>query len=292
MIYPSGSKLIPVIAEENSLVQVNSLFRTTEKVLDVTFNAVSTVIITFLKLDYSLIIILCLFYIATRLYRLVEKGLRSTEPAPAQETEGYHINEYLTDLKDGIREVKYHPDVLWLFLPLTVLNLFYGIATVGLPIISGEYISDKAYGYGSLLMCSSIGGVLGAMLIGKFSDSINNPRRYACIFLMIAGVSWLFIPITMPVCFLLSYPLIFISNCAINMMNVMFLSLIQKEIDLSLLGRVSTFTESLVSVMIPIGNFISGLLLLVVSPLCTELFYGIALILCSVAYLFVKHKHE
>jgi hypothetical protein len=74
------------------------------------------------------------------------------------------------------------------------------------------------------------------------------------------------------------------------MMNVMFLSLIQKQIDLSLLGRVSTFTESLVSVMIPLGNFLSGILLLVVSPLWIELLYGIALILCSVAYLFVKSK--
>jgi predicted MFS family arabinose efflux permease len=137
-------------------------------------------------------------------------------------------------------------------------------------------------------MCSSIGGVVGALIIGKFAESVNNPKKYACIFLMIAGVSWLFIPITLPFCFVLSYPLIFISNSAINMMNVMFISLLQKQIDQSLLGRVSTFTESLVSVMVPIGNFLSGILLLAVSPLCVELLYGIALILCSVAYILLK----
>jgi hypothetical protein len=290
IIYPSGEKLIPVIAEENSLVQVNSAFRTTQKVLDVSFNAVSTIIITFLPLNSILIIILCLFYIATRLYRLVDAGLSREAQGEPEQKENYSAKDYLMDLKDGIWEVKYHPDILWLFLPITVLNLFYGIATVGLPIVSGTYISDKAYGYGSLLMCSSIGGVLGSLLIAKFADSVNEPKKYACIFLMIAGVSWLFIPITMPFCYLLSYPLIFINNGAINMMNVMFLSLIQKQIDLSLLGRVSTFTESLVSVMIPLGNFLSGILLLVVSPLWIELLYGIALILCSVAYLFVKSK--
>jgi hypothetical protein len=268
-------------------VQVNSLFRTTEKVLDVLFNAVSTIIITFLRLDYILIIILCLFYIATRLYRLVDTGLKRNEQEHSLKKEKYHANEYLIDLRDGIREVKYHPDILGLFLPLSVLNLFYGIATVGLPIVSGEYISDKAYGYGSLLMCASIGGVLGALLISKFAESLYEPKKYTCIFLMIAGVSWIFIPISMPFCFALSYPLIFINNCAINMMNVMFISLIQKQIDPSLLGRVSTFTESLVSVMIPIGNFLSGILLIVISPLCTELLYGIALILCGMAYVFV-----
>jgi hypothetical protein len=88
----------------------------------------------------------------------------------------------------------------------------------------------------------------------------------------------------------MAYPLIFISNCAINMMNVMFLSLIQKQIDLSLLGRVSTFTESMVSIMIPIGNFLGGILLLFISPLFAELLYGIALILCAVAYLVMKSK--
>jgi hypothetical protein len=143
IIYPSGSKLIPVIAEENSLVKVNSLFQTTEKVLDVSFNAVSTIIISFVKLDYILFIILCLFYIATRLYRLVDKGLEREDQEDFWKKEKYHVNEYLIDLRDGIREVKYHPDILWLFLPLTVLNLFYGIAAVGLPIVSGAYISDR-----------------------------------------------------------------------------------------------------------------------------------------------------
>jgi hypothetical protein len=297
MIYPSGSKLIPAIAEENSLVQVNSLFRTTQKVLDVFFNAVSTVIVSFWKLDYSLFLILCLFYIATRLYRLVDQGLEreaqehDVKHERQEPPERYSVHAYLLDLRDGVREVKDHPDILWLFLPFTGLNLFYGIAAVGLPILSATYISDKAYGYGSLLTCSSIGGVLGALLIGKFAESINDPKKYACIFLMVAGVAWLFIPITMPFCFLLAYPLIFVNNCAINMLNVLFIALIQKQIDASLLGRVSTFTESLVSVMVPIGNFLCGLLLLVVSPLFTELLYGIALILCSVAYLFVKSKN-
>jgi ammonia channel protein AmtB len=54
---------------------------------------------------------------------------------------------------------------------------------------------------------------------------------------------------------------------------------------------IGKFAESLVSVMVPIGNFLSGILLLAVSPLCVELLYGIALILCSVAYIFVKSKN-
>ncbi|GAA6493603.1 hypothetical protein K280104A7_31670 [Candidatus Bariatricus faecipullorum] len=48
IIYPSGEKLIPVLVKEEKLVQTNSLFMTTEKVLDTAFNAVSAILISFL----------------------------------------------------------------------------------------------------------------------------------------------------------------------------------------------------------------------------------------------------
>ncbi|GAA6493601.1 hypothetical protein K280104A7_31650 [Candidatus Bariatricus faecipullorum] len=68
------------------------------------------------------------------------------------------------------------------------------------------------------------------------------------------------------------------------MMNVMFLSLIQKEIPGELLGRVSTFTESMVSVMIPLGNLTGGFLLSLGYPLLGQILYGVALILCGLPF--------
>lgn len=44
IIYPAGEKLIPVFAKEKDLLKVNSLFQTSEKVLDILFNAVSTIL--------------------------------------------------------------------------------------------------------------------------------------------------------------------------------------------------------------------------------------------------------
>ncbi len=141
-------------------------------------------------------------------------------------------------------------------------------------------------------MSSSLGGMLGSILIGKFENSIQNPRKYAGVFLVIAGIAWTFIPITMPKCFLISYICIFISNCAINMMNVMFISLIQKQIEQSILGRVSTFTESLVSIVIPFGNMIGGFLLVHCSILFVVILYGVALMLCAIVYLCGKKKEK
>lgn len=65
------------------------------------------------------------------------------------------------------------------------------------------------------------------------------------------------------------------------MMNVMFTSIIQKEIDASLLGRVSTFTESLVCIIIPLGNLMGGVVLVLFNPLLSQILYGIVMILCG-----------
>ena len=68
------------------------------------------------------------------------------------------------------------------------------------------------------------------------------------------------------------------------MMNVMFTSIIQKEIDASLLGRVSTFTESLVSIIIPLGNLMGGVVLVLFNPLLSQILYGIVMILCGMLF--------
>lgn len=297
IIYPSSEKLIPLIAEEKDLIRVNSIFHTSEKVLDVLFNAVSTIVISFFDFNFVILIVFCFFAIATKFYKLTiiflnKKGsfFACNKIENKSEYETYSISVYFRDLVNGVKELKYHSEVLRLFLPLSIVNLFYGVAMVGLPVVSGLYINHKAYGYGSLLMFASFGGVFGSILINKFSNSIYNPKKYTAIFLGIAGICWLFIAITLPICFIWSFPLIFIANCAINMMNVMFVTLIQKQINPLLLGRVSTFTESLVSIMIPFGNFLGGIVLTITSSFVTLGLYGAALIVCAVPYLLFKNS--
>lgn len=285
IIYPSGEKLIPLFAGEDELVQMNSLFHVSEKILDIAFNAVSTIIISFFEIHFTMILILLLFGAAARFHRLVSYYVENQNTALTPEHKnGYSISGYLMDLKKGIAEIRNHSNVTALFVPLSVLNMFYGAAVVGLPKLAELYISEKAYGYGGLLMSSSMGGILGASLICKFSGSISKPRRYTSIFLLAAGTAWLLIPITMPISFWLSYLFIFISNCAVNMMNVMFVSVVQKEIDHALLGRVSTFTESLVSVVIPVGNAAGGIMLTAGRLFMPQFLYGAALLLCAASF--------
>ena len=190
IIYPSGEKLIPVLVKEEKLVRTNSLFMTTEKVLDTAFNAVSAILISFLTGNTLAWLILLMFILAAEFHRTVFCRLKENyQIRNGKPEEKYSVHTYMAELKTGITEIKKHPDVVLLFLPLTVMNIFYGIAMVGLPVIADRYISSQAYGYGSLLMSSSLGGILGAFLISRFSESIQNPGKYTKIFLLTAGIS-------------------------------------------------------------------------------------------------------
>ena len=286
IIYPSGEKVIPLIAKEDRLLKVNSLFKTSEKILDIFFNAVSTVLVTFISIPVLVVIILAFFAVSIRFYYVVFRNVTDAAGAgvPEDAEEAYSFSEYWEDLKTGIKEIKEHIEIMRLFIPLIFVNFFYGMAMIVLPIVSKRYISTKAYGYGSLLICSSLGGVAGSFFVSRLSDGLKKPSKYTSLCLLVAGLSWIGMTVVLPVHYWLSFVFIFISNGAVSMMNIIFVALIQKEIEGSLLGRVSTFTESLVSIMIPIGNFLGGILVTFLSPILVELLYGVALIIGALPY--------
>ena len=282
IIYPSGQKMIPAIAGEERIVKVNSIFRTCEKILDIFFNAVSTIIITFFNEKIIVAAIGVLFLLTVRFYFCISQNFKENQ----MECDDYSVKEYITDLKDGVLAIKDNKSILKLFIPITIVNFFYGIAMVVLPSVAKNYICNEAYGYGSLLVCSSIGGVVGTFIIGLLKEVLKHYNRITASCLMIAGISWILMTYTLDKAIILSYAFIFVSNMAICMMNIVFVVLIQKDIEEQLLERVSTLTESMASVMIPLGNFMGGILLLYFNELYVEGLYGIALILGSLAYFF------
>ena len=71
IIYPSGEKLIPIIANDDRLLKVNSLFKTSEKILDIFFNAISTILVTFISFHALVVIILAFFAVSIRFYYIV-----------------------------------------------------------------------------------------------------------------------------------------------------------------------------------------------------------------------------
>ena len=71
IIYPSGEKLIPKIVNHDELLYTNGLFALSEKTLDIAFNALSAIIISFFCYNHIILCVLSVFCVATKFYHLV-----------------------------------------------------------------------------------------------------------------------------------------------------------------------------------------------------------------------------
>lgn len=285
IIYPLESKIIPLIVKEDELINVNGLFHVSYKILDVLFDAIAALLVSFFKINVIFIIAGIIFIIAANFYRLI----RFEEKYIQKDKESGSFSTYIRDLKEGISELRKKKEILNLFLPLMCVNFFYAIAAIGLPKFSQEYISYNAMGYGGLLVTSSIGGIAGAIFMQIIKIDIKNPEKFISLTFVIAGVSRIFVSFMVIKFPYTVFIFMFITSCAISMMNIMFVSLIQNSVSQEILGRISTLTESIVSLMIPIGSFFGGIILVYYNTLLSQFLFGLALGISSIYYFSKKN---
>lgn len=178
----------------------------------------------------------------------------------AEEYEEYFTGKYLHDLLKGWQVLKNEGRILILIISLAVINLFYGIASVGMPYFVSQYLTKSAISYGGLELFSSIGGLLGSLIISKINQLKNNLERLIVVCLGLAGIS-----VVLEAIIASSIPwliLIFALSSAfwISIMNINFEVLIQESFNPHILGRIETINSSIINCMIPIGSFLGGII--------------------------------
>ncbi len=160
LIYPAESKILPTIVSKTKLAKVNGIFQMTYQTLDLFLDSLATLLITYLSINFTMIASVLFFSLAlifySKLYLSSELDLKNSE---------YFNDNYLKDLATGWKTLKNEGRILFLILPFAVTNLFYGIASVGLPYFASSYISKQAIGYGSVEFASSLGAILGSIIV-------------------------------------------------------------------------------------------------------------------------------
>lgn len=282
ILYPSESKILPLVVKRNNMAKVNSLFQLSYKSLDVLLNAFISLLIVFMSIDQLIILSTLIFLLAYLLYNLLF-GKR-----PDLDIIDDNSENYFTAMKMGFKELKKHKKLLELITPLIGVNFFYAIAVVGLPKFASTFVSQSATSYGFLLLVSAVGSIVGSAVYPIIEKVKLSQRHLVIICLSLSGISWILIPSTITYSIIISYAGLFLSSFFIAMMNIAFLTLVQTTINPLLLGRVSTINESILSAVIPLGNLIGGLLISSHYILLTQYLYGGALIFFSVTYLFVR----
>ncbi|MCT7700062.1 MAG: hypothetical protein N5823_00155 [Lactobacillus iners] len=165
IIYPSEYKLLPLFVTKKDLLRFNGLFQVTYKILDLILDGITTFIITFSSVSFTIIFSAVIFGIALLFYHSIQINILAKN---ILEDDSYFTSSYFNDLLLGWKTLRKEKSILELILPLCVVNLFYGIFAVGLPFFAQTYIQTSALGYGKLLIASSFGSIIGAFLVQKF----------------------------------------------------------------------------------------------------------------------------
>lgn len=282
LIYPAEEKILPSIVNKNKLTKVNSLFQVTYRILDLSLDALATVIVTYFSFNKAMVISAFVFTIALGFYA---KLYLPRNLIVSVKDHDYFTGKYLQDLLKGWYVLKNKGRILLLIIPLAVTNLFYGIASVGMPYFSSQYLTKSAISYGGLELFSSIGGLLGSLIVSKIDTLKPNLEQLIVICLGLAGISVVLEALVAN--YIPWLILIFALSSAfwISIMNINFEVLIQRNFSPHILGRIETINSSIINCMIPIGSFLGGLIVQYFGAGIAILLQGLAEVLTAIFYL-------
>ena len=282
LIYPAEEKILPSIVNKNKLTKVNSLFQVTYRILDLFLDALATVIVTYFSFNKVMAISAFVFTIALGFYA---KLYLPRNLIVSEKDHDYFTGKYLQDLLKGWYVLKNEGRILLLIIPLAVTNLFYGIASVGMPYFSSQYLTKSAISYGGLELFSSIGGLLGSLIVSKIDTLKPNLEQLIVICLGLAGISVVLEALVAN--YIPWLILIFALSSAfwISIMNINFEVLIQESFSPRILGRIETINSSIINCMIPIGSFLGGLIVQHFEAGIAILLQGLAEVLTAIFYL-------
>lgn len=282
LIYPAEEKILPSIVNKNKLTKVNSLFQVTYRILDLFLDALATVIVTYFSFNKAMVISAFVFTIALGFYT---KLYLPRNLIVSEKDHDYFTGKYLQDLLKGWYVLKNEGRILLLIIPLAVTNLFYGIASVGMPYFSSQYLTKSAISYGGLELFSSIGGLLGSLIVSKIDTLKPNLEQLIVICLGLAGISVVLEALVAN--YIPWLILIFALSSAfwISIMNINFEVLIQESFSPRILGRIETINSSIINCMIPIGSFLGGLIIQHFGAGIAILLQGLAEVLTAIFYL-------
>ncbi len=282
LIYPAEEKILPSIVNKNKLTKVNSLFQVTYRILDLFLDALATVIVTYFSFNKAMVISAFVFTIALGFYA---KLYLPRNLIVSEKDHDYFTGKYLQYLLKGWYVLKNEGRILLLIIPLAVTNLFYGIASVGMPYFSSQYLTKSAISYGGLELFSSIGGLLGSLIVSKIDTLKPNLEQLIVICLGLAGISVVLEALVAN--YIPWLILIFALSSAfwISIMNINFEVLIQESFSPRILGRIETINSSIINCMITIGSFLGGLIVQYFGAGIAILLQGLAEVLTAIFYL-------
>ncbi len=257
LIYPAESVLIPKISkDEDEIMKNNSLFQLTYKGLNIILDSFIGFLLSVILIQNLMSLNIFVFLIAFFMFKLLKVNIAHQNGHSNNQYKTF-IAEYMEDFKEGLRYVS-NKKILKLLLPLSIINFSISAVTVIYPKLALEYGNDSKI-YGIILFVNGLGMMVGFMLAPSIIKKLkfNNLLFLSFLFL---SVMWFIIFGFGEKNITLFLSLLFLSNLIIGIINLSFINAFQILPPENMLGRVAATNETLLSLLIPIGAIVGGIL--------------------------------
>lgn len=275
--YPLESVIIPRIVPKHELIKANSIMSIAYQGLDLLFSGIAGILISL----FTIIILYGINLIAFTIPIICILFLKITYRKKEKSSINDEWLQYKKDFVGGIHFIKL-PLIFDLLLPLILINFLFSIILVSLPSFAASLGGSSTYGL--IIASLGVGSVIGAFFIEKVQE-IFTLGKVMSVGFFASGVAWIVMVFSSQGNITLMYFLLILSYSFIGAINVLFTTLFQSLPSENMLGRVNTAVESFVSISMPIGSLVGGIIATYLPTSYVISTFGMGLILLSIYYL-------
>jgi len=248
---PAYGKLLRIIVPDRLMVHANSIMGFANETADLVFNSVSGVMIATVGVAGSLWFDVSTFAIAAACFGLIRVSRVAIEGGLGR----LSVRRFLGDLVEGIRFV-YGTLVGKIALTAMLANGLGGMLIPILPRV-GEALGGAEY-YGLLVAAESAGIMVGALVAPLFTGANVGVLVIGC--MVVSTIAWVGAFVAG---FVLGQPAAAVAMFGaawlpIGTMNVVVSSAMMVLTPASLIGRVGSTVQSIITMVMPLGSLLGG----------------------------------
>ncbi|PNZ09008.1 hypothetical protein CD118_11320, partial [Staphylococcus coagulans] len=242
--------------DEDEIMKNNSLFQLTYKGLNIILDSFIGFLLSVILIQNLMSLNIFVFLIAFFMFKLLKVNIAHQNGHSNDQYKTF-IAEYMEDFKEGLRYVS-NKKILKLLIPLSIINFSISAVTVIYPKLALAYGHDSKI-YAVILFANGLGMMIGFLAAPKVIKQFKFNKLLFLSFLILSIV-WFILYLFGTHSIIVCSILLFLSNFIIGIINLSFINAFQILPPKNMLGRVATTNETLLSILIPIGALVGGIL--------------------------------
>lgn len=273
---PSSSAFLPTIVDKEDLPDGNGMLFSGMTAANILGSTVGGIIVTVFGIGLALSANTITYILSAVLVLMIVIPSAAVEIKMKSKKQKTSLAK---DVAEGLRYVRHSPALLWTILGSLAGNFLLAFFTLYLVVYVSSTLSIGAWAYGALIGSESLGYGIGSVLVGR----LNTVRNTGWVFLL----GWSFVGILiLGVALIHQITFVIGSMLAIGLLsgiaNTTYMSCVQLIVPNDMLGRFMSIDEVGSFAVIPLGQIVGGVLVVLIGINETFVISGIGLFVTTI----------